>query len=209
MLSKSICSTHMFDIFSQLVLQETLKKQSFFFTKTMFNNTVQLKWLTEHCEPPVKLNISWCLRSSRCFEEVFGLHPLKAGSYFRTTTVKQEGCSGFYVFYQYPAIECKQHMTHSEPVTVKHKEMRKRSAENPKETVAVKAEAAVATGKAPAPSAKKQVDWRELWIDCFLAVPLLHHPSGHHVSVEAVCQQPEDEDLKWVEENIPSSMADV
>ncbi|XP_024297978.1 uncharacterized protein LOC112265140 isoform X5 [Oncorhynchus tshawytscha] len=185
MLSKSICSTHMFDIFSQLVLQETLKKQSFFFTKTMFNNTVQLKWLTEHCEPPVKLNISWCLRSSRCFEEVFGLHPLKAGSYFRTTTVKQEGCSGFYVFYQYPAIECKQHMTHSEPVTVKHKEMRKRSAENPKE------------------------DWRELWIDCFLAVPLLHHPSGHHVSVEAVCQQPEDEDLKWVEENIPSSMADV
>ncbi|XP_042151857.1 uncharacterized protein LOC112265140 isoform X3 [Oncorhynchus tshawytscha] len=113
--------------------------------------------LTEHCEPPVKLNISWCLRSSRCFEEVFGLHPLKAGSYFRTTTVKQEGCSGFYVFYQYPAIECKQHMTHSEPVTVKHKEMRKRSAENPKETVAVKAEAAVATGKAPAPSAKKQV----------------------------------------------------
>ncbi|CDQ66184.1 unnamed protein product [Oncorhynchus mykiss] len=81
----------------------------------MFNNTViQLKWLTEHCEPPVKLNISWCLRSSRCFHEVFGLHPLKAGSYFRTTTVKQEGCSGFYVFYQYPAIECKQHMTHSE-----------------------------------------------------------------------------------------------
>ncbi|XP_036820894.1 transmembrane protein 87A-like isoform X3 [Oncorhynchus mykiss] len=101
----------------------------------MFNNTViQLKWLTEHCEPPVKLNISWCLRSSRCFHEVFGLHPLKAGSYFRTTTVKQEGCSGFYVFYQYPAIECKQHMTHSEPVTVKDKEMRKRSAENRKET---------------------------------------------------------------------------
>ncbi|XP_020358462.1 transmembrane protein 87A isoform X3 [Oncorhynchus kisutch] len=124
----------------------------------MFNNTViQLKWLTEHCEPPVKLNISWCLRSSHCFDEVFGLHPLKAGSYFRTTTVKQEGCSGFHVFYQYPAIECKRHMTHSEPVTVKDKEMRKRSAENPKETVAVKAEAAVATGKAPAPAAKKQV----------------------------------------------------
>ncbi|XP_036820893.1 uncharacterized protein LOC118936429 isoform X2 [Oncorhynchus mykiss] len=119
----------------------------------MFNNTViQLKWLTEHCEPPVKLNISWCLRSSRCFHE-----PLKAGSYFRTTTVKQEGCSGFYVFYQYPAIECKQHMTHSEPVTVKDKEMRKRSAENRKETFSVKAEAAVATGNAPAPAAKKQV----------------------------------------------------
>nr|XP_023822848.1 uncharacterized protein LOC111949728 [Salvelinus alpinus] len=70
--------------------------------------------LTEHCEPPVKLNISWYLRSSRCFYEVFGFDPLKAGSYFRTTALKQEGGSGFYVFYQYPAIECKQHMTHSE-----------------------------------------------------------------------------------------------
>uniref|UniRef100_A0A8C8FUZ4 Transmembrane protein 87A n=1 Tax=Oncorhynchus tshawytscha TaxID=74940 RepID=A0A8C8FUZ4_ONCTS len=65
----------MFDILSPLVLQETTKKQSFFlFTKTMFNNTsIQLKWLTEHCDPPVKLNISWYLRSSRCFDEVFGL----------------------------------------------------------------------------------------------------------------------------------------
>lgn len=25
---------------------------------------------------------------------------------------------------------------------------------------------------------------------CFLEVPLLHHSAGHHVSVEAVCQQP-------------------
>uniref|UniRef100_A0A673WK13 Zgc:162698 n=1 Tax=Salmo trutta TaxID=8032 RepID=A0A673WK13_SALTR len=71
-------------------------------------------WLTEHCEPPVKLNISWYLRSSRCFDEVFGLDPLQAGSYFRTTDVKQEGGSGFYVFHQYPAIECKQTMTHIE-----------------------------------------------------------------------------------------------
>ncbi|CDQ62875.1 unnamed protein product [Oncorhynchus mykiss] len=70
--------------------------------------------LTEHCDPPVKLNISWYLRSSRCFDEVFGLDPLKAGSYFRTTAVKQEGGSGFYVFHQYPVIECKQTMTHIE-----------------------------------------------------------------------------------------------
>nr|XP_023838314.1 transmembrane protein 87A isoform X2 [Salvelinus alpinus] len=162
---------------------ETTKKQSFFlFTKTMFNNTgIQLKWLTEHCEPPVKLNISWYLRSSRCFDEVFGLDPLKAGSYFRTTDVKQEGGSGFYVFHQYPAIECKQTMTHSEfspnkfeeptrltepvheqPVTDKDQATRKRSKEDPKEALAeknapVKAEATVATGKAPAPAAKKEV----------------------------------------------------
>ncbi|XP_041730883.1 transmembrane protein 87A isoform X2 [Coregonus clupeaformis] len=160
------------------VNSDTLKKQSFFlFTKTMFNNTViQLNWLMEHCDPPVKLNISWYLRSSRCFDEVFGLDPLKAGSYFRTTAVKQEGGSGFYVFHQHPAIECKQHMTRSEfflnkfeeptrltepvqeqPVTYKDQGMRKRSAEDPKEAVAVKAEAAVGTGKAPAPAANKEV----------------------------------------------------
>ncbi|XP_041733399.1 transmembrane protein 87A isoform X2 [Coregonus clupeaformis] len=167
------------------VNSETSKKQSFFlFTKTMFNNTViQLKFsgLTDDCDPPVKLNISWYLRSSRCFDEVFGLDPLKAGSYFRTTAVKQEGGSGFYVFHQYPTIECKQSMTRSEfflnkfeeptrltepvqeqPVTDKDQGMRKRSAEDPKEALAekkaqVKAEATVATGKAPAPTAKKEV----------------------------------------------------
>uniref|UniRef100_A0AAY5L1D6 Zgc:162698 n=1 Tax=Esox lucius TaxID=8010 RepID=A0AAY5L1D6_ESOLU len=103
-------------IFSSLVLQETLKKQSFFlFTKTMFNSTViNLKWLSEKCEPPVKLSISWYLRSSRCFDEVFGLNPSNAGSYFRSTAVKQEGGSGFYVFHQYPVIECKQSTTSME-----------------------------------------------------------------------------------------------
>uniref|UniRef100_A0A4W5RDW5 Zgc:162698 n=1 Tax=Hucho hucho TaxID=62062 RepID=A0A4W5RDW5_9TELE len=160
---------------------ETTKTQSFFlFTKTMFNNTgIQLKWLTEHCESQVKLNISWYLRSSRCFGEVFGLDPLKAGSYFRTTDVKQEGGRGFYVFHQYPAIECKQTMTHTEfsldnleeptrltepvheqPVTDKGQGMRKRSNEDPKEALAekkapVKAKASVASEKAPAPAAKK------------------------------------------------------
>uniref|UniRef100_A0AAY5L020 Zgc:162698 n=1 Tax=Esox lucius TaxID=8010 RepID=A0AAY5L020_ESOLU len=97
------------------VRDETLKKQSFFlFTKTMFNSTViNLKWLSEKCEPPVKLSISWYLRSSRCFDEVFGLNPSNAGSYFRSTAVKQEGGSGFYVFHQYPVIECKQSTTSS------------------------------------------------------------------------------------------------
>ena len=39
-----------------------------------FHKMSAVSGLTEHCEPPVKLNISWCLRSSRCFHEVFGLH---------------------------------------------------------------------------------------------------------------------------------------
>ncbi|XP_010892166.2 transmembrane protein 87A isoform X1 [Esox lucius] len=138
------------------VRDETLKKQSFFlFTKTMFNSTViNLKWLSEKCEPPVKLSISWYLRSSRCFDEVFGLNPSNAGSYFRSTAVKQEGGSGFYVFHQYPVIECKQSTTSSkffldkfeeptrltepvkpQPVTDKDHGVKKRSPKDPKEVV--------------------------------------------------------------------------
>ncbi|KAL0972837.1 hypothetical protein UPYG_G00195360 [Umbra pygmaea] len=92
---------------------DTLKKQSYFlFTKTMFKDSyIQLKWLVEKCNPAVKLNISWYLRSSQCFDEVFNLDPSNAESYFKSTAVKQEGGSGFYIFHQYPIFDCEPSIT--------------------------------------------------------------------------------------------------
>ncbi|KAL0972838.1 hypothetical protein UPYG_G00195370 [Umbra pygmaea] len=95
---------------------DTLKKQSYFlFTKTMFKDSyIQLKWSVEKCKPAVKLNISWYLRSSKCFDEVFSLKPSNAesySSYFNLKAVKQEGGSGFYIFHQYPIFDCEQSIT--------------------------------------------------------------------------------------------------
>ncbi|XP_057695034.1 transmembrane protein 87A-like isoform X1 [Corythoichthys intestinalis] len=89
---------------------ETLRKHNLFvFAKTLFNNSViHLKLAGQSCNSsfPVRLNVSWYLRSSRCYDEVFSLDTLRAEKYFRSTEVKQEGGSGFYVFHQYPLITC-------------------------------------------------------------------------------------------------------
>ncbi|XP_035390144.1 transmembrane protein 87A isoform X1 [Electrophorus electricus] len=95
---------------------EIIKKQSYFyFSKTLFNNShVELRWLSEECSTPVKLNISWYLRSSRCYDEVFDLDVQKAKDYFNTKVGLQNGDSGFYISHTYSPIECYQHMTRNE-----------------------------------------------------------------------------------------------
>ncbi|XP_039985804.1 transmembrane protein 87A isoform X2 [Xiphias gladius] len=90
---------------------ETLKKQTlFYFTKTLFNSSfIHLKLLGGTCNfsTPVNLSVSWYLRSSRCYDEVFSLDASRVGNYFRLTEVRQPGGgSGFYVFHQYPAVLC-------------------------------------------------------------------------------------------------------
>lgn len=88
---------------------ETLKKQTFFlFTKTLFNNSfIHLKLGAENCN--ASLNVSWYLRNSHCYDEVFSLDATQAALYFRSTEVKPGGGSGFYVFHQYSAITCEPH----------------------------------------------------------------------------------------------------
>ncbi|XP_074497111.1 transmembrane protein 87A isoform X1 [Sebastes fasciatus] len=92
---------------------EILKKQNFFFfTKTLFNNSfIHLKLMPETCNlsSPVQLNVSWYLRNSHCYNEVFSLDTEHAGNYFKSTEVKRGGGSGYYVFHQYPAFTCKPH----------------------------------------------------------------------------------------------------
>ncbi|XP_058490579.1 transmembrane protein 87A-like isoform X1 [Solea solea] len=89
---------------------EILKKQSYFyFTKTLFNNSfIQLKLMAETCNSstPVNLNVSWYLRNSHCYDEVFPLNAAKAEGFFRSTQVVVGGGSGYYVFHQYPVISC-------------------------------------------------------------------------------------------------------
>ncbi|XP_051255610.1 transmembrane protein 87A-like isoform X2 [Dicentrarchus labrax] len=95
----------------QKIDSEILKKQNFFyFTKTLFNSSfIHLKLVSETCNGsfPVQLNVSWYLRNSHCYDEVFSHDTLKAeGGYFRSTKVIPGGGSGYYVFHQYPAITC-------------------------------------------------------------------------------------------------------
>ncbi|KAM8904715.1 transmembrane protein 87A isoform 2-T2 [Spinachia spinachia] len=93
---------------------ETLKKQNFFFyTKTLFNSSsIRLKLVPDICNAstPINLNVSWYLRSSRCYNEVFSLDAARAGDYFTSTVVQKGGGSGYYVSHQYPPITCKQNM---------------------------------------------------------------------------------------------------
>uniref|UniRef100_A0AAQ4RLF8 Zgc:162698 n=1 Tax=Gasterosteus aculeatus aculeatus TaxID=481459 RepID=A0AAQ4RLF8_GASAC len=90
---------------------ETLKNQNYFFyTKTLFNSSsIYLKVVSETCNgsPPVELDVSWYLRSSHCYNEVFSLDATRAADYFSSTGVDQVGGSGYHVDHQYPAITCK------------------------------------------------------------------------------------------------------
>ncbi|KAL6115645.1 uncharacterized protein ACO6RY_00443 [Pungitius sinensis] len=87
---------------------ETLKKQDiFFYTKTLFNSSsVHLKLETCSAATPVNFNVSWYLRSSHCYNEVFNLDAAGAEQYFSSKVVEQGEESGYYVFHQYRVITC-------------------------------------------------------------------------------------------------------
>nr|XP_057935602.1 transmembrane protein 87A-like isoform X2 [Doryrhamphus excisus] len=130
---------------------DTLKTHKYFvFAKTLFNSSVIHVKLAGNCNASsaVHLNISWYLRNSRCYDEVFSLDAIQAESYFRSTEVKSRGGSGFYMFHQYPLITCQPHLdpnklglevydtkrrlTEVQPVTEQISGRRRREAESPK-----------------------------------------------------------------------------
>ncbi|XP_051813966.1 LOW QUALITY PROTEIN: transmembrane protein 87A-like [Acanthochromis polyacanthus] len=96
------------------VTSVTSDRQNFFlFTKTLFNGSfIHLTVFKDACSAstPVNLSVSWYLRNSHCYDEVFGLDAERAAEYFNSTKVKPGKGSGFYVFHQYPPITCQQHM---------------------------------------------------------------------------------------------------
>ncbi|KAM3875043.1 transmembrane protein 87A [Diretmus argenteus] len=149
------------------VHSETLKSQNFFFfTKTLFNNTfINLQLVSESCNSssPVQLNVSWYLRNSHCYDEVFSLDDLRARNYFKSTEVKRGGGVGFYSFHQYDLVTCKTNtrfgldvfdlpvrLSHAEqPITEKPPHRSRRDVEPPQpKAAAVKVSQSSGTGKA-------------------------------------------------------------
>ncbi|XP_061916747.1 transmembrane protein 87A-like isoform X1 [Entelurus aequoreus] len=85
----------------------TLRTHNYFvFAKTLFNNSVIHLKLSCESSSAVHLNISWYLRNSHCYDEVFSLDGTQAERYFGSTQVNPKGGSGFYMFHQYPLIKC-------------------------------------------------------------------------------------------------------
>ncbi|XP_026082324.1 transmembrane protein 87A-like isoform X2 [Carassius auratus] len=79
----------------------------YYFPKTMFSNTsIEIKVLSEKCHGSVNLSwtISWFLRSSPCYDEVFGLDSQTAELYFNDNV--REGSNGLYINHKYEPITC-------------------------------------------------------------------------------------------------------
>ncbi|XP_016133719.1 transmembrane protein 87A isoform X1 [Sinocyclocheilus grahami] len=86
---------------------EGAKQKFYYFPKTMFNNTlIEIKLLNEVCAGPVNFTIAWYLRSSPCYDEVFGLDPESAKLYFNNNYVQREGSNGLYIYHEYEPIQC-------------------------------------------------------------------------------------------------------
>ncbi|XP_026137690.1 transmembrane protein 87A-like isoform X1 [Carassius auratus] len=85
-----------------------------YFPKTMFKNTlIEMNLNTEECADSVELIIAWHLRSSPCYNEVFGLDLNTAKDYFERTTVSREGVVGFYIDHKYEPVKCESNSTGS------------------------------------------------------------------------------------------------
>ncbi|XP_004075220.1 transmembrane protein 87A isoform X1 [Oryzias latipes] len=83
----------------------------FFFTKTLFNNSIiSLKVVSQNCSvsPPVLLKVSWYLRNSHCYKEIFNrdAKPNYFKNYFKSEEVQLKGGSGYFVFHEYPTFDC-------------------------------------------------------------------------------------------------------
>ncbi|GAA6231277.1 transmembrane protein 87A-like [Lates japonicus] len=150
---------------------KTLKENNLFnFTKTLFSNSsIHLKLVAETCNSsaPFRLNISWYLRNSHCYNEI---SKINAKYYFRSTKVQLGGGSGYYVFHQYPEINCQAHFGLDtfdvktrlrdhllQTTTEKTSGLTKREVVPPKPKAAASAKegASAETGKAAVPSKKK------------------------------------------------------
>uniref|UniRef100_A0A3P9LI54 Zgc:162698 n=1 Tax=Oryzias latipes TaxID=8090 RepID=A0A3P9LI54_ORYLA len=83
----------------------------FFFTKTLFNNSIiSLKVVSQNCSvsPPVLLKVSWYLRNSHCYKEIFNrdAKPNYFKNYFKSEEVQLKGGSGYFVSHEYPTFDC-------------------------------------------------------------------------------------------------------
>ncbi|XP_029026540.1 transmembrane protein 87A-like isoform X3 [Betta splendens] len=141
----------------------------FYFPKTLFNgSSIRVKVLSGKCNASAPLDVSWYLRNSHCYDEVFNQNETVAERYFGSERVEQPGGYGYYMSHQYSSISCIKHMRpdrfglsppikkklrlteqQQQPITDKASSRRRRDAELP----AVKGDQASAEpGKAAAAS---------------------------------------------------------
>ncbi|XP_030237262.1 transmembrane protein 87A isoform X2 [Gadus morhua] len=102
---------------------EILKEKRYFvFPKTLFSNSIiRMTVVSESCDQssPV-LNVSWYLRSSSCYDQVFHMEHGDAQRVFGATAAGEQTGSGYYIFHQYDDITCRASMS---PHTFGLKEM--------------------------------------------------------------------------------------
>uniref|UniRef100_A0A8D3A9K2 Transmembrane protein 87A n=1 Tax=Scophthalmus maximus TaxID=52904 RepID=A0A8D3A9K2_SCOMX len=85
--------------FSPPLSPERLQTQNYVFRKTLYaNTTIFMKFQgdTASCERNLAFNISWYLRSSVCYNEVFNTPDNKATNMFGMDHMLKDGWSGFY-----------------------------------------------------------------------------------------------------------------
>ncbi|KFP05861.1 Transmembrane protein 87A, partial [Calypte anna] len=74
-----------------------LQGKKFNFGKILFSNTtIFLRWDEKACDPSQSYNVTWYLRYSDCYNEVFNFGDEQADYYFGTTFEEHPGWSGYY-----------------------------------------------------------------------------------------------------------------
>ncbi|XP_054881905.1 transmembrane protein 87A-like isoform X2 [Poeciliopsis prolifica] len=85
---------------------ENQKPQYFVFRKTLFNgSTIHLRAIPQNCSMSSKMEVSWYLRNSHCYNEVYNKN-LNPENYFNSDLVATEGRSGAMVKHTHEPISC-------------------------------------------------------------------------------------------------------
>ncbi|XP_007543302.1 PREDICTED: transmembrane protein 87A-like isoform X1 [Poecilia mexicana] len=85
---------------------ENQKPQYFVFRKTLFNgSSIHLQAVPQNCSPSSKMEVSWYLRNSHCYNEVYKKN-LNPEIYFNSVLVVAEGGSGAFTNHTYKPISC-------------------------------------------------------------------------------------------------------
>ncbi|OXB63368.1 hypothetical protein ASZ78_001944 [Callipepla squamata] len=84
-------------------------KKFFNFGKILFSNTtifLRFEGDEKSCDPSQVYNVTWYLRYSDCYNEVFNFGEEQAESYFGTTSEEHPGWSGYYATASLPSSNC-------------------------------------------------------------------------------------------------------
>ncbi|XP_027900978.1 transmembrane protein 87A [Xiphophorus couchianus] len=85
---------------------ENQEPQFFLFRKTLFkDSTIYLRAIPQDCDSSSTMDVSWYLRNSHCYNEVYNKN-LIPEEYYISDSVKVEGGSGSFMRHTYKPISC-------------------------------------------------------------------------------------------------------